>query len=115
LTKEQINNLSEVFQAGVPSIVSVFAGRIADTGEEATEYVRYAIEAFQDKKDVEILWASTREIYNIVQAINIGTHIITVPNDLLPKLTGLGKNLSDLSQETVQQFRQDAIASGYSI
>ncbi len=114
-TKKQIDSLYNCFNCGVPSIVSIFAGRIADAGQDPSENIRYAVEKFRDKPNVEILWASTREVYNVVQASNAGAHIITIQNSLIPKLSSIGKNLEEFSKDTVIQFRRDALESEYVI
>ncbi len=114
-TREQIDGLENCFDTDVPAIVSVFSGRIADAGVDPISNTSYAVDKFKEKPNVEILWASTREIYNVVQAINAGAHIITIPYSLLPKLKDLGKNLTDFSRETVQMFRDDALKSGYTL
>ena len=114
-TKRQIDSLYNCFNSEIPAIVSIFAGRIADTGQNPEENVRYAVEKFKDKPNVEILWASTREVYNVVQANNAGAHIITIQNSMIPKLSSIGKNLEDFSRDTVIQFRNDALESRYII
>ncbi|NQU35443.1 MAG: transaldolase [Bacteroidetes bacterium] len=114
-TKEQIKNLVPHLQNSVPSIVSVFAGRIADTGLNPVPYLEYAIEQFKENKYAEILWASPRQIYNIIEAVNAQCHIITVQNSLLPKIINFGKDLSEFSLDTVKMFYNDAIESGYKL
>ncbi|HEX4419919.1 MAG TPA: transaldolase [Kofleriaceae bacterium] len=113
LTTEQVDRLVPNLAAGVPAIVSVFAGRIADTGVDAVPIVRHAVEALRGVPRAQVLWASCREIYNIVQAASAGCHIVTVPNDMLKKLDGLGRDLGELSLDTVKMFRNDALASGF--
>ncbi len=114
-TKKQIDRLYNCFNCGIPSIVSIFAGRIADAGYNPEENINYAVQKFKDKPNVEILWASTREVYNVVQASNAGAHIITIQNSLIPKLSSIGKNLEEFSKDTVIQFRNDALESGYKL
>lgn len=114
-TREQIDNLEDCFDTGIPAIVSVFSGRIADAGQDPTLNIAYAVDRFREKPNVEILWASTREIYNVIQAINAGAHIITIPYSLLPKLRDIGKDLTEFSRETVIMFREDALKSGYTL
>jgi len=115
LTTNQVNEVVNALSSYTPSIVSVFAGRIADTGVNPEDIMRNALTMIRKKKHCELLWASTRELYNIIQAEHCGCQIITVPNDILKKLPLLGKNLTELSLDTVRMFREDAIASGYKI
>lgn len=112
-TREQIDELVPLFDAKVPGIISVFAGRIADAGVDPQPTMRYAVEAAASKPNVEILWASCREIYNVIQAGESGCHIVTVPNDMLKKLSMFGKPLEDVSLDTVKMFYNDAMASGF--
>lgn len=113
LTTDQVDRLVPCLAPDVPAIISVFAGRISDTGVDAVPIVRHAIDAARARPHAQVLWASCREIYNVVQAANAGCHIVTVPNDLLKKLDGLGKDLGDLSLDTVKMFRNDALSSGF--
>ena len=83
LGKDQIDKVISSLNPNIPSIISIFAGRIADTGRDPCEYISYAINKTSNMKSVEILWASTREIYNLYQARDLGCHIITIPPDLL--------------------------------
>jgi len=112
-TLEQVRDIVAHLDAKTPAFVSVFAGRIADTGTDPVPIIRHALEAARDRPRAQVLWASCREIYNVVQAANAGCHIVTVPNDLLKKLDGLGKDLADLSLDTVKMFRNDALSSGF--
>jgi transaldolase len=114
-TREQIDALLPLFQPNVPAIISVFAGRIADAGVDPRPYVRYGVEQARERSQVEILWASCREIYNVKQAIEVSCHIITVPNDMLKRLDGFGRPLEDVSLDTVQMFFNDAKASGFQL
>ncbi len=114
-TFEQIASLYTYINYTTDCIISIFAGRISDVGYNAEIYIKYAIDVFKDKTNAKILWASTREIYNIVQADDLGCHIITVPNNMLPKLADFGKDLAEFSLETVKMFRNDALKSGLSI
>lgn len=97
------------------AVLSIFAGRIADTGIDPEPIVKSAVEQAKKNPNIEILWASPREIFNIFQAERIGCHIITVTDDLLKKASGIGKDLNQLSLETVQMFYQDAQAAKYCI
>jgi len=101
--------------AGTPAIVSVFAGRIADTGRDPMPIMSECLEVLRQRPRAELLWASPRELLNIFHADQIGCHIITVTSDLLAKLPGVGKDLGRFSLETVQMFRRDAEAAGYVI
>jgi transaldolase len=94
-------------------VVSVFAGRIADTGRDPVPMMAAALELVRDYSNLELLWASPRELLNIFQADAIGCQIITATNDVLKKLTLVGKNLDDFSLETVKMFHEDAVKAGY--
>ena len=100
---------------GAPSYVSVFAGRIADAGIDPQPIMARAVDILLDAPGSELIWASPREILNVVQADQIGCHIITLTQDLLAKLETLGKDLDQFSLETVQMFRRDALAAGLSL
>jgi transaldolase len=97
------------------AIVSVFAGRIADTGVDPVPVMREALKILQARPRARLLWASPRELLNIVQAGQIGCHIVTVTSDILAKLSLLGKDHEDYSLETVEMFHRDAAAAGYTI
>jgi transaldolase len=114
-TREQIEMVSEVLAEAAPCNISVFAGRIADAGEDPLPIMKYAMKLISSRPQQELIWASPREIYNVVQAHEIGCHIITVTNDLISKLPHLGKNLHQFSLETVQMFRTDSLAAGFII
>jgi transaldolase len=113
LTTEQVDRLVPCLADKTPAIISVFAGRITDTGVDAMPIIRHAVEVARAKPLAQVLWASCREIYNVVQAAAAGAHIVTVPNDMLKKLDGLGKDLGELSLDTVKMFRNDALSSGF--
>lgn len=113
LTTDQVDRLMPYLADGVPAIISVFAGRIADTGVDPVPIVRHAVEVARARPHAQVLWASCREIFNVMQAASAGCHIITVPNDMLQKLDGFGRDLADLSLDTVKMFRNDALASGF--
>ena len=104
LTLDQVKEIYEIANPNIDMVISIFAGRIADTGVDPNQVMKDAIILCKSKKKIEILWASTREVLNIVQANNIGCHIITVPHQILSKLPSLGINLEKLSLETVQGF-----------
>lgn len=114
-TLEQVKAITESLAPGTPAIISVFAGRIADTGVDPVPMMREALKIMQAKPKAELIWASPRELLNIIQADEIGCHIITVTNDILGKLSLLGKDHDDYSLETVEMFHKDALAAGYVI
>lgn len=116
LTKEQVENIRPCFKDDSKAFISIFAGRIADTGRDPAEHITHAIEIYKDCPGAEILWASCREVLNIFQADDLGCHIITVTHPILKKLKSLaGKKLSDYSLDTVKMFYNDAADSGFSI
>lgn len=114
-TTKQVELITDAIENTTPTILSLFAGRIADTGIDPLPLMKESIKYTTDKKNIEILWASTREVLNIFQANNINCHIITVPNDLLRKLNNLNKDLEKFSKETVIDFYNDAKSAGYKI
>jgi transaldolase len=115
LTADQVARVVACLAEGVRGFVSVFAGRIADTGRDPIPTMRRALELLAVRPEVELIWASPRELLNIVQADAIGCHVITVTRDVLAKLSLVGKDLEAVSLETVQMFRQDSLAAGYTI
>lgn len=115
MTVDQVRGISEALNADVPAIISVFAGRIADTGVDPVPVMAEALEVMRDRPKAELLWASPRELLNIFQADSIGCHIITATNDVLAKLAFVGKDLDVYSLETVEMFYKDAASAGYSI
>jgi transaldolase len=112
---DQVRRVAAALDTTVPAIVSVFAGRIADTGRDPVPHMAEALRILSDRPNAELLWASPRELLNIFQADNIGCHIITITGDLLNKLALVGKDLDEYSRETVAMFFRDATAAGYSI
>ena len=112
LAMEQVEEVSASLKNHTNSIVSIFAGRIADTGRDPIPFMIEALEIISTYPKQELLWASPRELLNIYQADEVGCHIITVTNDILKKLNCIGKNLFDFSLETVKMFRDDALAAG---
>jgi transaldolase len=106
-TTEQISKIVPLLYGTKGAFISVFAGRIADTGADPIPTVRYAIQAASTISNVEVIWASPREVLNIVQANEIGCHIITCTSDILRKLPLLGKDLKEYSLETVKLFYED--------
>ncbi len=115
LTLEQAARTIDALDADTPAIVSIFAGRIADTGLDPIPMIRAAVALTVLKPKAEILWASTREVLNIYQAQECGCHIITATADVVKKLEMAGKDLAELSLETVAMFRRDAVAAGYEL
>jgi transaldolase len=115
MTLPQVRRIAASLAAGAPAIVSVFAGRIADTGIDPVPLMREAVQLLADRPRAELLWASPRELLNIFQADEIGCHIITVTHDVLAKLGLVGKDLDQYSLETVEMFHRDAVAAGFSI
>ena len=114
-TIEQVKETVEAFKDGTQNIVSVFAGRIMDAGVDAVPMMKEVHDICQTKPGTLSLWASCREVFNIVQADQSGTDIVTVTNDILKKLPNLGKDLNQFSLETVQMFVRDGQSLGYSI
>jgi transaldolase len=115
-TLEQVREIAAALRGGAASVVSVFAGRIADTGRDPIPLMREALELCRAAgKGIELLWASPREVLNIVQAADIGCDIITVTPDLLKKLDLFGKDLGDFSLETVEMFYRDATSARYTL
>ena len=115
LTLDQVRNVAEAVKNGPESIVSVFAGRIADTGLDPVPIMGEALEILKVAPRAELLWASPREVLNIYQADAIGCHIITATNDIIRKLSLASKDLAQYSLETVQMFYDDAQKAGYSL
>ncbi|HEY6842768.1 MAG TPA: transaldolase [Thermoanaerobaculia bacterium] len=113
LTLDQVRCVVDALDADVPAIVSVFAGRIADTGRDPVPLMTEAAKIVAKKPKARLLWASPRELLNIFQAEACGCHIITVTADILKKLTMVGKSLDDLSLDTVKMFYNDAAAAGF--
>jgi len=115
MTLEQVRDVVTALDPTVPSYVSIFAGRIADTGCDPVPLMAAAVEMLKVAPASELIWASPREFLNIFQADAIGCHIITVTNDILKKIPFLGKNLKEFSLETVQMFYDDAQQAGYKL
>jgi len=113
LTLEQVRDVVEAVDENVPAIVSVFAGRIADTGRDPVPLMREAAAIVSRKPKAQLLWASPRELLNVMQAEEAGCHIITVTGDILKKLAMVGKPLEELSLDTVKMFYNDAAAAGF--
>ena len=113
LTLAQVREVSEALSESSGAVVSVFAGRVADTGRDPVPLMAAAVELLRSFPNLELLWASPREVLNVCQADSIGCHIITVTHDLLKKLGGLGRSLEDVSLDTVRMFYRDAVDAGY--
>lgn len=113
MTLDQVRDVSASLAGGPPSYVSVFAGRIADTGRDPMPYMAAAVELLRPYPQLELIWASPRELLNVFQADAVGCHIITANNDILKKLYLVGKDLHDYSLETVKMFYDDAKGAGY--
>ncbi len=114
-TTAQVELITEAIKDGAPSCISVFAGRIADAGIDPVPLMARAVDIMVQAPRAELIWASPREILNVVQADQVGCHIITITNDMLKKLDLLGKDLLQYSLETVQMFRRDALAAGFTV
>ena len=114
-TLKQVDDTVAALQGSRKSYISVFAGRIADAGVDPMPIMEGALQLMRSEKQLELIWASPREVLNIVQADQIGCHVITVTHDLLKKLSGLGKDLTQFSLETVAMFANDAKNAGYTL
>lgn len=114
-TTAQVELITAAVKDGAPSCVSVFAGRIADAGIDPLPIMARSVDILADAPHAELIWASPREVLNLVQADQVGCHIITMTHDLLPKVKSLGKDLEQFSLETVQMFHRDAVAAGFSL
>ncbi len=115
MTSAQVKNLSNVLNPGVKSFVSVFAGRIADTGRNPVPIIEESLLVLEDNKLAELIWASPRELYNVIQANETGCHIITATKDILGKLDLIGYDLELFSLDTVKMFYEDGVKSQLSI
>lgn len=115
MTLEQVRDVADALGPETGAIVSVFAGRIADTGIDPVPHMTEALNILKDRPKAELLWASPRELLNIFQADWMGCHIITVTNSLLAKLALVGKDLDEYSRETVEMFYRDASSAGYTL
>jgi transaldolase len=114
-TVNQVRRVADHLSPDAPAIVSVFAGRIADTGVDPVPMMAEAVKVLRQRPKAELLWASPRELLNIFQADAVGCHIITATKDVLAKLSLVGKDLDDYSLETVKMFRRDAVAARFEI
>ena len=115
MTLDQVKRITDKLHADTPAIISVFAGRIADTGRDPVPVMAESVRIMKAKPRSELIWASPRELLNIFQADEVGCHIITATNDILKKLSLVGKDLDQYSLETVEMFYKDAGAAGFKI
>ena len=115
MTSKQVKDLIKYLNPKIENYISIFSGRIADTGRDPIPTIIFTKKILKNKRNFKIIWASTREIYNIFQADKVGCHIITVGNDFLSKLNKIGYNLDKYSLDTVKTFYNDAQKSGYTI
>ena len=115
MSLDQVRRITECLAPDTPAIISVFAGRIADTGRDPVPLMAEAVKIMRAKPKAELIWASPRELLNIFHADSIGCHIITATNDILKKLSLVDKDLEHYSLETVEMFYKDAQAAGYRI
>ena len=115
MTLDQVKGTVEALDPAIPSYISVFAGRIADTGRDPLPLMIDSLKAMETNPKAELIWASPRELLNIIQADEIGCHIITVTNDILKKLSLVGYDLSEYSLDTVKMFYQDGQAAGFKL
>jgi len=115
LTLQQVREVSKALAGGAPSYISVFAGRVADTGVDPLPVMTEALSIMRPHPTQELIWASPRELLNVIQADAVGCHVITVTNDILKKLNLLGKDLTEYSLDTVKMFESDARAAGYTL
>jgi len=113
MTLDQVRGSVGALAGGAPAVVSVFAGRIADSGRDPMPIMAESVKLLAPHPDIELIWASPREVLNIIQADEVGCHIITITDGLLSKLQSIGKDLGEFSLETVQMFYNDAAKSGF--
>lgn len=115
MTLDQVKNVVNALDPNVPSYVSVFAGRIADTGIDPVPVMEKAVQLLKSAPAAELIWASPRELLNIFQADDIGCHVITVTPDIIKKLSLVGYDLNEYSLDTVKMFYSDAVSAGYKL
>jgi transaldolase len=115
MTLGQVREVVAALDPAVPSYVSVFAGRIADTGRDPVPMMAAAVELLRAAPSAELIWASPRELLNVFQADAVGCHVITVTNDVLKKLELVGRDLDEYSLDTVKMFRNDAVSAGFQL
>jgi len=115
LALDQVRDVCAALAGGAPACISMFVGRVADTGRDPVPLMAAAVELLRLHPNVELIWASPRELLNVFQADTVGCHIITATNDILAKLGLVGRNLREYSLETVKMFRDDALKAGFSL
>jgi transaldolase len=115
MTLDQVSHVVESLDTTVPSYISIFAGRVADTGRDPLPMMIEALSRMKLKPLSELIWASPRELLNIFQADDIGCHVITVTNDILKKLSLVGYDLDKYSLDTVKMFYNDAVVAGFKL
>jgi len=115
MTLDQVKEVTAALAGGPPAYVSVFAGRIADTGRDPVPIMAEAVDILRPYPNIELIWASPRELLNIFQADSVGCHVITATHDLLHKLALVGKDLDDYSLDTVKMFHRDAAQAGFDL
>lgn len=115
MTEKQVRHVLEALNPSTPSCISVFAGRIADTGRNPVPIMTAVLELLKSNKNCELIWASPRELLNVFQADEIGCHIITATNDILNKLELVGYDLTAYSLDTVRMFHRDALEAGFNL
>ena len=113
MTVDQVRTMTAALEGSPSAYISVFAGRVADAGVDPLPIMQESLAVMKSQPQLELIWASPREIFNLVQADRIGCHIITITHDLLKKLPNLGKDLTEFSLDTVKMFHRDALAAGY--
>ena len=114
-TKSQIQNIFSALNQEVNSIISIFSGRIANAGIDPEPIVKFAVDLCSENEKIEILWASPREVFNLIQAERCGCHIITMTPNLIRSTKDIGKDLDQYSLETVKMFYDDAVKSGFKL
>jgi transaldolase len=114
-TPRQVLSVAGSLEGTTPAFISVFAGRVADTGRDPVPLMCSCLEILAPRPELQLIWASPRELLNIVQADQIGCHVVTVTHDLLKKLPLLGKDLDEFSLDTVQMFHRDAVSAGFQL
>jgi len=115
MTVDQVRTVTAAVIGGAPCCISVFAGRIADSGRDPMPIMRQSVEIMRASPNAELIWASPRELLNVMQAEEVGCHIITATNDILKKLELIGKDLTEFSLDTVRMFHDDATKAGFSL
>ncbi len=115
MSLSQVRGISDCLAGGPPAFISVFAGRIADTGRDPVPLMAAAVELVSPRPNIELIWASPRELLNIFQADAVGCHVITVSHDILKKLSLVGRDLEEFSLDTVKMFRRDALEAGFDL